>query len=181
MDFGEAVRHGFSNLTNFDGRDARSTFWWWVLVIVVINFLLSMFVGLFFTASAMSGALVSAASGGDEMQVQAEMMRNMADGLSTSAWVGVGISLLSLALLLASFVRRLRDAGLPVLIAAVPVVTTLWGAYESISIVGEMQALMANADLEGMNELGMSSWTSGLISYGGYLVVIICGVIPSKG
>ena len=49
---GEAIKHGFANLTNFAGRDSRTLFWWWVLLIVVITFGLSFISGIFFTAGA---------------------------------------------------------------------------------------------------------------------------------
>ncbi|MDP3382232.1 MAG: DUF805 domain-containing protein [Phenylobacterium sp.] len=29
----EAVRYGFANYMNFDGRTNRATFWWWVLAV----------------------------------------------------------------------------------------------------------------------------------------------------
>ncbi|MAK81635.1 DUF805 domain-containing protein [Phenylobacterium sp.] len=29
----EAVRYGFANYMNFDGRTDRATFWWWVLAV----------------------------------------------------------------------------------------------------------------------------------------------------
>ena len=31
MNFGEAIKFGFSNYANFQGRSQRSGFWWWFL------------------------------------------------------------------------------------------------------------------------------------------------------
>ena len=63
----------------------------------------------------MGRAFQAGAEGVDQSQVQAQMMRNMADSLGPQAWIGVAISVIGLLLLIASFVRRLRDAGLPML------------------------------------------------------------------
>ena len=177
---GAAIKNGFANLTNFSGRDSRSLFWWWVLFVVIVTFGLSMLVGIVFTAGSMGSAFQSAAAGVDQAQVEAEMMQNMAGNLGAQAWAGVAVSLLGLALLIASFVRRLRDAGLPPIIAIVPVATTLFSAYVSVSAVGEMSELMASGDLVALEEAAMGSASLGLVAYVGYLVILVCGLIPSK-
>jgi len=66
---GEAIKHGFANLTNFAGRDSRTLFWWWVLLIVVITFGLSFISGIVFTAGAMGTAFQGATSGVDQDQL----------------------------------------------------------------------------------------------------------------
>lgn len=37
MEFGEAVRSGFRNYANFNGRAARSEYWYWVLFALIVN------------------------------------------------------------------------------------------------------------------------------------------------
>ncbi|MBD60050.1 MAG: DUF805 domain-containing protein [Citromicrobium sp.] len=177
---GEAIKNGFANLTNFSGRDSRSLFWWWVLFIVAFTFVLSLISGIVFTAGSMGSAFQSASSGVDQAQVEAEVMRNMAGSLGTQAWIGVAISLIGLFLLIASFVRRLRDAGLPVLIAVIPVLTTLFAAYVSVAAVDGMREAMLSGDSQTVNETAMSQSGLGLVAYVGYLVVIVCGLIPSR-
>ena len=119
-------------------------------------------------------------AGVDQQQMQADMMRNMAGSLGTQAWIGVAISLIGLALLIASFVRRLRDAGLPVLIAIIPVLTTLISSYASLSAVDDLRAAMLSENMQTMNEAATASSGLGLAAYIGYLVVIVCGVFPSR-
>jgi len=177
---GDAIKHCAANLMNFDGRDARSTFWWWILVVVVVTFLISLIAGIVFAASAMSGVLQSAASGVDQSQVEIEMMQSMASGMETQFFLGAAVSVLGLALIIATFVRRLRDAGLPVLIAIIPVVTTIWGLYAGYSQLGGIADLMAAGGIAGIEEHAASAAGSSLISYVGYLVVIVVGVIPTK-
>jgi|TARA_R100000049_G_C1946388_1_gene91701 uncharacterized membrane protein YhaH (DUF805 family) len=177
---GEAIRHGFANLTNFSGRDSRSLFWWWVLLIVVITFGISFISGIVFTAGAMGTAFQSGAAGVDQDQIQAEMMRNMAGTIGTQAWIGVAISIIGLALLIASFVRRLRDARLPVAIAIIPVLTTLFASYVSVAAVDTIRAAMMSDNPQTMSDTAAASSGLGLVAYIGYLVVIVCGLIPSR-
>ena len=87
--------------------------------------------------------------------------------------------LIGLFLLTASFVRRLRDAGLPALIAIVPVLATLIAAYASVAGVEQMQQLMLSGDIQAMDEAATKPGL-GLVAYVGYLVVIVCGVLPSR-
>lgn len=177
---GEAIKHEFANLTNFSGRDSRSLFWWWVLVIVIITVGLSIISGVVFAAGSMGSAFQAGVAGVDQAQIEAEMMRSMADSLGTQAWIGAAISLIGLALLIASFVRRLRDAGLPTLIAIVPVLTTLFACYVNVTSVDEMRVAMIQASTQTMDETVVASSGLGLVAYIGYLVVIVCGLIPSK-
>tara|TARA_B100000749_G_C18398943_1_gene453816 strand:+ start:189 stop:725 length:537 start_codon:yes stop_codon:yes gene_type:complete len=174
---GEAIRHGFTNLTNFSGRDSRSLFWWWVLLIAVVVFGLSMISGIVFLVGSMGSAMQAGATGIEQEQIQADMMRNMAGSVETQAWIGVAISLIGLFLLIASFVRRLRDAGLPVLIAIIPVLTTLVASCANLAGVDALRAAMTSGDAQLVSE---SSSGLGLVAYVGYLVVIVCGLIPSR-
>ena len=41
MSFGEAIKFGFSNYANFQGRSPRSGFWFWYLFTVIISAALS--------------------------------------------------------------------------------------------------------------------------------------------
>jgi uncharacterized membrane protein YhaH (DUF805 family) len=37
MDFGDAIRDGFSKYTTFSGRSSRSAYWWWFLFGVLVS------------------------------------------------------------------------------------------------------------------------------------------------
>ena len=176
----EAVKHCIANLANFNGQDDRPTFWWWVLAVFVVTFGISMIVSLTFVVGSMGDAFSAASSGASQGEIEAEMMQSMSGGLKTQTYVGMGVSLLGLALVLAAFGRRLRDAGLPVLLVVIPVITTLISSYQSIQLVDQMTEIMAAGDVAAMNEFSMNSASSGLIGWLGYLVVIVGGVWPSK-
>ena len=87
---GNAIKHGFANLTNFSGRDSRSLFWWWVLLIVVVTFALSFISGIVFTAGAMGTAFQAGSAGVDQQQMQADMMQS-----ATRRATGVALSQVS--------------------------------------------------------------------------------------
>jgi len=177
---GEAIKYCLANLTNFSGKDGRATFWWWVLAVVLVTFGISMIASIAFVGGFMFDAFASAGAGADQAQLQIEMMQSMADGMATQVWVGIAVSALGLILLIAAFARRLNDAGVPVWLVAIPVLTTLFSFYQSISLVGEMQTIMASGDMVAMNDFSMNSAASGLIGWIGYIVVIVGGLLPSK-
>ncbi|MEL7188085.1 MAG: DUF805 domain-containing protein [Pseudomonadota bacterium] len=177
---GEAIKHCIANLTNFQGRDSRGTFWWWVLAIVIVTFGLSFVSSMVFTVSSMSGAFQSIGSGADQAAIEAEMMQSMAGSLEIQTYIGAAISFIGLLLVIPAFVRRLNDAGLPALIAVIPVIALLVGTYFSLSFIGEMADVMATGDLEAINEMTATTSLWGAISWIGYLVVIVCGLIPGK-
>lgn len=177
---GEAIKHCLGNLTNFDGRDPRRTFWFYVLFLVLINIAIAIVNFFAFTASSMGSAFQSAASGADELEVQAQMFQEMADSMTTQAWVGAIIGLVMLGLFIAAFVRRLRDAGIPTWVAAIPVITTLVSIYANFSAASQMQEVMASGDVMAINEAALSAGALGLVAWLGYIVVIVCGVLPTK-
>lgn len=177
---GDAIRHGFANLTNFDGRDARQTFWYYVLFLVIINVVIGVVMGIALTAGSIGGAMESAMDGASEADVQAQMMQQMAGSLSTQAWIGAAISLVTLGLFIAAFVRRLRDAALPVAIAAIPVATSLFAVYHNLASADSMAAVMATGDAVAINEAAAASAGMGMVGWLGYLVVIICGAVPTR-
>ena len=176
----DAIKYCLGNLTNFDGRDARSTFWLYVLFLIVINVILGIIVGVAFTAGSVGDAIQSASGGASEAEVQAQIMQQVAGSMSTQVWIGATISLVTLGLFIAAFVRRLRDAALPAAIAAIPVATSLFTTWNSVSSIGAMQAAMASGDPAVINEAAMSSAGLGMVGWLGYLIVIICGLIPTR-
>lgn len=176
----EAIRYCLANLTNFSGRDPRQTFWIYVIFLIVINVILGLIIGIAFTAGTVGGTIEAASNGASEAEMQAQILQQVADSLSTQVWMGAAISLVTLALFIAAFVRRLRDAALPTAIAAIPVATTLFTVWNSVSSIGAMEAAMASGDPAVINEASMAAAGYGLVGWVGYLIVIICGAIPSR-
>lgn len=177
---GDAIRYGLSNLTNFAGHDDRPRFWYYVLFLVLLNVAIGLIVGIVFTAGSVGGAIDAASNGATEAEVQARVLKELSGTLTTQAWIGVITSLVTLALYIAAFVRRLRDAALPVAIAVIPVATTLFSAYHNLRSTAELQAVMATGDPVAINQVAMDSAGWGMIGWLGYLVIVVCGAIPTR-
>ncbi|MCP5074660.1 MAG: DUF805 domain-containing protein [Rhodobacteraceae bacterium] len=41
MDFSSAIKSGFANYVNWNGRASRSEYWYWVLFVVIVSIVLS--------------------------------------------------------------------------------------------------------------------------------------------
>ncbi|MEP1420643.1 MAG: hypothetical protein ABJK59_02600, partial [Erythrobacter sp.] len=96
---GDAIKHGFANLLNIQGKDDRPTFWWWVLFVILVSFGISTFASFGFVASSVGDAMTLASNGVDESQVEIAMMQSMADGLKTQTWISTGVSFVGLGYL----------------------------------------------------------------------------------
>lgn len=176
----EAIRHGLANVANFSGRDSRPVFWYYVLFLVAVNVVAGLVIGIVFTAGSVGGALDAATGGASEAEVQAQVLQQVGSSLATQTWLGAGLSLVTLVLFVAAFVRRLRDAALPTALAAVPVATSLFTIYFNVTSVEAIQAAMLTGDPEVINQAAMSAAGYGMVGWVGYLVVIVCGVIPTR-
>ena len=180
----ESIKYNLANLANFSGRDGRPTFWWWVLAVVVFNFIVSFAVSIPMTASAVSAGF-DAAQSGNEAGAQ-DAIRERVGGMAvTLVWVGIGMSLLNLVLVGASFVRRLRDAGQPVfwaLIAGVLQIVSVVLAFTQMGETEEMmrRAMAAGSQQEALAMQGEMAWQS-RIGWLPLVIVAIFGVFKSRG
>ncbi|MCB2088177.1 MAG: DUF805 domain-containing protein [Sphingomonadaceae bacterium] len=179
-----AIKYNLSHLTQFDGRDARQTFWYYVLFLVVMQFGVGIIAAIPLYIDMFTGAFQAAQAGMDEQQMQAMMMANMGDQLRTQVWISAGIGVVISALLAASFVRRLHDAGFTGWIAIIPIATYFFSLGYNIVNLDNMLALMEKAmsatnPQEAFAIQGQMASTS-LISWVGILVVIGFGVLKSQ-
>lgn len=179
----EAIKYNLSNLTNFHGRDARATFWWYVLFLVVAQFVVGMIASLPLVISTMGSAYDAAQSGVDAAQMEAQMMAGMADSIGTSMWISAFTAIATALLLLASFVRRLHDAGFSGYLAAIPMITqatSFWASIDSIDAVKELMRSAGSAvELQQMQSEITLSWVN-YVGWAGFLVVIGFGIIKSQ-
>lgn len=176
----EAIRYCLANLANFSGRDPRATFWYYVLFLVAVNIVVGMVIGIVFTAGSLGGAINAASSGASEADIQAQVLQQVGSGLATQVWLGAALSVLTLVLFVAAFVRRLRDAALPPALVAIPVATSLFTTYYNVTSVETIQSAMLTGDPVVINEAATAAAGYGMIGWVGYLVVIICGAIPTR-
>jgi uncharacterized membrane protein YhaH (DUF805 family) len=128
-----AIKHGLGNLANFNGRDARRTFWFWVLAVVLLRFAVNMALTLPITMRMMSRfvAVGIQDGSGDPVAMQAKMHSMMVEMMATElprmVWIGIAVSAVSTMLLVASLVRRLHDSDLPGWLVLVPGLMSVTG------------------------------------------------------
>lgn len=121
-----AIKHGLGNLANFNGRDARQTFWFWVLAVVLLRFAVNMALTLPITMQMMSRfvAVGIQDGSGDPVAMQAKMHSMMVEMMATElprmVWIGIAVGAVSMLLLAASLVRRLHDSDLSGWLVLVP-------------------------------------------------------------
>lgn len=176
------TKHCLTNLGNFQGRDARQTFWFYVLFLVLVNFAIGIVSAIPTMASAIGSSFEAAQSGMDEDRLQARIMAEMADSLDTMMWIGVATTTVMTVLFAAAFVRRLHDSGKPGWLALVPVVIQAVAIFTSIDQAGALKEIYTSgASLEQMEQMQFDLTSNPLnyLSYLGYLFVIVFGVMKS--
>lgn len=179
----DLIKYNLSNITNFSGRDARPTFWWYVLFLVVLQFIIGMVATLPLIISTMGSAFEAAQTGVGTTQMEAQMMIEMADSIGTSMWISVITTVATALLLLASFVRRLHDAGFSGAIAAIPMITqaaSVWASIDSIDAVKELLRGASSAvELQQLQDGITLSWVN-YVGWIGLLIVIGFGIMKSQ-
>lgn len=115
-----AIKHGLSNLINFRGRDARSTFWYYVLCIVIVRFVAGIAISLPMTVRATAVAMEAVQNQADAATVNARMISTFSETMPTIIWLGVGLAVVTALLIVASVARRLHDIGLSGWLVLVP-------------------------------------------------------------
>ena len=181
-----AIRYNFANLANFHGRDARQTFWYYVLFLIVIQFAISM-VGTVPMYIEMFTTIFDAASQGlDPDAAMRSMMSGMVDQIRTQMIVGMVIAVVSSALFVAAFVRRLHDVGYTGWIALIPIATQAFSVAYSWSMLDQIGDMMLRnmeaASAGGGDPFSMQAemgWYS-LVGWIGYLVVIGFGSLKGE-
>lgn len=141
----EAIRYSLSGLANFSGRDSRSTFWLYMLFLFVIYMILSVVGGLVVAGGMIGGAFEAARGGVDQVEINRQIMGRIETTIRMSAWLNVGVTLVMVALVAASFTRRLHDSNKPGWIGLVIGVMYLAACAYTVGTIEETIALMRKA------------------------------------
>lgn len=115
-----AIKYNLSNLVNFSGRDARSTFWYYVLCVVILRFIAGIAISLPMTVRATAVAMEAAQNRVNPATVNARMLATFAETMPMIIWLGVGLAIATALLIVASLARRLHDIGLSGWLVLVP-------------------------------------------------------------
>jgi uncharacterized membrane protein YhaH (DUF805 family) len=177
-----AIKYGLGNLLNFNGRDARQTFWYYVLFVYVVVTAISMLAMIPMMVNMFSAIVDAAASGKPPEAANAVMVGFMGDLMRTSLWVGIGSGIAMLVLLAASLVRRLHDSGMPGWWALAPGAIQVVGLAmmpSQIDAVMEVVNTMDAAAMQNPTAMMQAKGMAGLIGWVAIGLVIWFGVRKS--
>jgi uncharacterized membrane protein YhaH (DUF805 family) len=114
-----AIKHGLTNLLNFQGRDARQAFWFFVLFLYLVTMGLGMTISIPMSMeAAMTGIQQGIAQAGNPDRAASNVAAQTAIAASMTRYMPLllGVTFVSAVILLvglaASLVRRLHDAGI---------------------------------------------------------------------
>ncbi len=177
------TKYCLSHLADFDGRDARQTFWYYVLALVIFQFVVGILTSVPLIVSVFNTTVDAVQKGADPQNLEGLIMASTAEWVGTTVWVSAGAYLITAVLFVAAFVRRLHDAGFAGYWAAIPIITQAAAIYYSFSQLDEVQRMMASvsnpAEMQAM-QAEMTSNPASYISWIGYLIVIGFGVLKSQ-
>lgn len=177
-----AIKYNLAHLTDFHGRDARPTFWYYVLFLVLVQIALSFVVSVPLTGAMVGDAVTAARDGVAEAEVQARMMERVSGMMRASMWLSAVLTVLTTALLIASFTRRLHDSGKPGWIAGATALLQLGSLALTIASLDEMIAVTASAqsgDLSALQGLQGKLMLQSLLGWAATLALVVFGVWPS--
>lgn len=182
----ESIRHNLSNLTNFSGRDSRSTFWFYVLFLVVIQMVITYGLSIVAGGAMMVDVFQSARGGADEAAIHHQVIAKMAGLIRMTMWTSALLSFLMTLLLAASFTRRLHDSGKSGWIAAFVVVLQLVSIVLTIGTIGEIVSYIGSlkfddpAAMQAAVQAHQGKYAAqGPLGWVPLLIVIVFGVWPS--
>ena len=178
----DALKYHARHIFDFNGRDARQTFWYWFLSLFIVNMVVGGAMSVPMVAGSMASAFEGARSG-DPQAAQAAMMSRMAGYMRPLMMGGIALGLLNIALLAAPFVRRLHDSGksgIWAAIAGLVYLGSLWSSWRNFDLViSTMQEMAAAASAaERMEAQAHLAWQS-LLGYVPIVMVIVFGVLKS--
>ena len=178
-----AIKYNLTHLLDFNGRDARQTFWYYVLFVVVLQWLISMVLVIPIMVRMFQAIFEQAQAGASEEVMQAQMQLVMGGMMGDMMWATVALAVLQALLLLAAFVRRLHDSGKSGWWAALALLGQAAGIVAAVRVAELMPRMMPLGDdpaalqrmIESQQDLGPYSAASWL----GALVVIGFGILKS--
>lgn len=175
-----SIKYNLAHLLDFNGRDARQTFWYFVLFVYMITVVISVLVTVPIMIDMFGQAFAMAQH--DPEAVERMMPSVMGDMMGSILWLSLVTGVIFMVMLAASLVRRLHDSNLSGWWAVVP------GALYALSLaqipamgaaMEEAMAMSLSADphrqIESMRQFGLGS----LLGWVPLLIVIVIGVRKS--
>lgn len=177
-----AIKYGLRNLLNFNGRDARQTFWYFVLAVYIVFTVLSMVTMVPVMMQIFAEAFAAAQSGASEAETDAAIMGQMGGMFNSIGWMGIATGAGMMLLLAASFVRRLHDSDLSGWWAAIPGAIYAYSLSQMPAQMEAMSAMLANPEaLAPQSPFGLmqAQGSMAVLGWVPFLIVIGLGVRKS--
>ncbi len=177
-----AMKYGMRNLFNFEGRDARQTFWYFVLFMYIVRMVSGIAIAVPMLIAIFGTIVDSAKANLDPQAMQANMMGAMAGAMEQVAWFGIAISAVTSLAILPSLVRRLHDSDLSGWWAALPgaiYALALYDAPAQMHKVAKMIATMNPENPPNSVQMMQEQGLMGLLGYAALGLVIYAGVRKS--
>jgi len=179
-----AIKHGLVNLANFDGRDARQTFWYYVLFVVILRFCAGLAVSIPMMGQAMRVGFSAAQNHADPAAMQGQMFAAIASAMPTMMWLSIAVGVVTGLLLVASLVRRLHDSGHSGWWVLLPIAIHAYVLAQSPAALHRAMAVMQQFSLRdgiASNPAAMmqAQGTMALLGWVPAILIIIAGVLGS--
>ncbi|MFZ1742779.1 MAG: DUF805 domain-containing protein [Pontixanthobacter sp.] len=176
----KSIIYNLKHLTDFKGRDGRTTFWHYILFVTVLNILVVTLASAPTFFAIIADVTANAANQTDPAALEVDALEKMiAIGLpETLVKIGLAVATMNIVLLSASFVRRAHDSGLPGMLLFIPVSLQLVWMYFSYSQLDGMDDAI-RAAVQAVQTHRAADMQVGMIAQDliGWLVVIIVAVI----
>lgn len=166
-----AIKHGLGNLFNFNGRDARQTFWFFVLFVYVVLTAISILAMIPSMVNMFSAIFEAASSGAPPETLDGFMPAFMGEMMQTTLWIGIGSGVLTMLLLAASLVRRLHDSGMSGWWALAPGAIQVVGLAMMPSQIDQIMEIMKNMDAAEVQNPAAMMQAQGLAGLIGWLAI----------
>lgn len=183
----DETRHCLRNLTNFEGRDFRKTFWFYMLALFLAEqTLLAIFMALIWPR--FLGNHLQMMSGDIPEEQIPEVFSSLSNAMAPLFYTMAAVALVSMALFLASFVRRLHDAGYTGWFALIPAAGVLaltayvfifFGIFESAAQIPVDDQEAARAAVPGFLGGMAALMLLFVVVFVGQIATLIFGLIPS--
>lgn len=174
-----AIKHGLRNLFNLNGRDARQTFWYYALFLLLLRWIAGTLAAVPLMRSTMTTAFDATRNSADPDATATAVQANITAALPQLMVLGIVIGLISMAMLLASLVRRLHDANLSgwfVLLPGVPYLLALAAAPSQVAHT--MEVMQRGAHQPGVM-LHETNWSVAALGWLAFALLVALAARPS--
>jgi uncharacterized membrane protein YhaH (DUF805 family) len=138
-----ALKYALSNLLNFEGRDARQTFWYYVLLLYIATMVVTFLVAIPAYARMIAGMMKTVSLNPDDpTAINGVMASSMSELMISMLWLSFGSAIVTALLLAASLVRRLHDSDLSGWWALLPAVCQVGALALLPQQIGQMTTMM---------------------------------------